>query len=113
MAELKNQGLYIVKTYVKNNGKILPVLKFGYTKNISLRLKHYGSNYKLIKFFLCDFPKEREDYIKEYWYNEEFRLNKNEHFIFETGNFKFMYNALIDAQSYKITKDKNNNYTWE
>jgi hypothetical protein len=113
MAELKNQGLYIVKTYVKNNGKILPVLKFGYTKNISLRLKHYGSNYKLIKFYLCSYPEVRERYIKEHWYNEHFRISKNEHFMFETGDLKYMNDALIDAQSSKITKNKNNGYTWE
>jgi hypothetical protein len=106
MAELKNQGLYIVKTYVKNNGKILPVLKFGYTKNISLRLKHYGSNYKLIKFYLCSYPEWRERYIKEYWFNEDFRLSKNEHFIFETGLLKIMNESILDACSFKLRKNK-------
>jgi hypothetical protein len=106
MAELKNQGLYIVKTYVKNNGKILPVLKFGYTKNISLRLKHYGIRYKLIKFYLCIYPEWRESYIKRFYFEDHFRISNNEHFEFESGLLKYMDEAILDSLDYKLKRNE-------
>lgn len=107
MGELKNIGMYIVKTYTKKDTKLIPVLKFGYTKNINVRLNHFGKKYKLIKFYPMSFPEWRETYIKNHWFSDEFRINNNEHFEFYSGLLKYMDNAILDASDYKLKKDKN------
>jgi hypothetical protein len=114
----KKSGLYICKCYWFNNttNRILPILKFGYTTNIDVRMKYYnknGCNYKLLKFFNCDFAKEREAYIKEHFFSEHFRMTNSEHFKFESGLFKYMINSINEELENKYIRRKDSKFLYD
>lgn len=107
MSEITNQGIYIVKTYFFDTKKnIIPIIKFGYTKNIKKRLKYFGDSYKLIKFYQCDFPEWREKYIKNNHFSDEFRISRSEHFIYESGLLKYIDESIKDSLEFKLKKLK-------
>lgn len=89
--------------------EIYPVLKFGMTTNIDIRMYHYnknGSNYKLLAFFPCSakYLNERERYFKEYSYFSDWcRISRSEHIEYVKGYFKKMHSDLKEASEIKIT----------
>ena len=107
MAEVKNVGLYIVKCYIKKNSKLIPCIKFGYTKNINVRLEKFGNRYTLIKFYPTIYPEWRESYIKRFYFEDHFRISNNEHFEFESGLLKYMDEAILDSLDYKLKRNEN------
>jgi hypothetical protein len=113
------KGLYICKTYWKNvrTGRMFPVLKYGKTKNIDKRLEHYNKNatYKLLAFFPCsDFLDERESYIHRFGYfADDYRLTRSEHIIFNTNDFKKLYEDVLHASTVKIKRKKIKNIKGE
>lgn len=107
------KGLYLIKTYwIKNNNIIVPIVKFGYTNNLEIRLKHYGSTYSLIKFYECDYPKQRETYLKKFYFVDDFRISRNEHFVYQKGIIKELDSYINETIDMDIIKNNKGGYSY-